>query len=151
MSGLEFIGLALALAPLFTDAIEHHNNLLMPFKALNPEKYKEWAEDFLGDLNFEICMLKISLQKLIKELFIRDDLKAKLLDLENFDRILWREPEPELKEALDSRLKDCADGFVKSLTTILRYLDKIVKDDTLPVPMRQEEIVSSQFSIKLPS
>src|ERR1700712_1271622 len=142
MTGVEFIGLALGLAPLFTDAIEHHNTLLMPLKAMSPEKYKEWAEDFLGDLNFEICMLKLSLQKLIKELFIPDELKAKLLDLEHFDRILWQKPELVLKDALNSRLRDCADGFVKSLTTILRYLDKIVKDDTLPVPIRKEEIVS---------
>ena len=95
-------------------------------------------------------MLKLSLQKLIKELSISEALKAELLDLEHFNKTLWREPEPALQEALKSRLSDCADNFVKSLTTILRHLDKIVKDETLPVQLRGEDIVSAPFSKTVP-
>jgi hypothetical protein len=111
------------------------------FKAANKETHKKWTKEFFADLNYEICMLRGSLQKLVRGLSVDDETKTKLLDLENFDRELWRTPDPALQQCFNLRLSDFADSFAESLTIILKHLDKVIGDDTLPHPVAENNIV----------
>jgi hypothetical protein len=143
LTGLELIGLALSIAPLLTEAIEHHQTRVVSFRAANKETHKKWTKEFFADLNYEICMLRRSLQKLVMGLSVDEETKTKLLDLENFDRELWRTPDPALQQCFKLRLSDFADSFVESLTTILKHLDKVIGDDTLPHAVAENNIVGT--------
>jgi hypothetical protein len=131
MLALEALGLALRIVPLIVKLLKADPELAHPFRALNAKLVNEFREEFYRDLSFEAVMLKMTLTTLVRELSISEEEKNKLIDEENLDTMVWKEPSEELQSALEGRLNICWDPFLQSMEKILRLFAKIVEDKSV--------------------
>lgn len=138
---MEFIGLALGIAPLFIELLKAKPEPVHALKATNKESAKEMMAEFYRDLHYEVTMLRITLTGLVNELPIKADLKEKLTNEKSLGATVWKKPPPELQSALERRLSPCYDSFVHSMEKVLKLLESLVDDKSLPLALAEDEAV----------
>lgn len=140
------LGLGLGVVPRMIEFLKANPGPVHAMQAIRSENAKEMMEDFYSALRFELQMLKITLSGLVNELHIGEDVRAKLLNEDSLDAMVWKNPSEELQASLRRRLDPCAEDFSKTMTKILTLLSKFVKDGTLPVDVPVDPTVSARYS-----
>ncbi len=129
LTGVEIAGLLLAVLPLFIAAAKPYREGLDTMKtALRSKVMDEKLEDFYRELEFEVTLLKYTLEGLIQSLPIITEAEKDRF-VESFDTSLL--DNGELTRAFNERLGRAFDTFESHLRHILRLLEKVVDDDTL--------------------
>jgi len=129
LTGVEIAGFLLAVLPLFIAAAKPYREGLDTMKtALRSKVMDEKLEDFYRELEFEVTLLKYTLEGLIQSLPIITEAEKDRF-VESFDTSLL--DNGELTRAFNERLGRAFDTFESHLRHILRLLEKVVDDDTL--------------------
>ena len=129
LTGIEIAGLLLAVLPLFIAAAKPYREGLKTMNtALRSKAMDERLEDFYRDLQFEVTVLKYTLDSLIKDLPIITEEEKDLL-VERFDMSLL--DTEALARAFKEKLGRTYESFESHLREILRLLEKAVDDETL--------------------
>ena len=145
ISGIEVLGIALAVPPLITDAMDRSHPVVTPLiHSFSSKTHNECVEDFFINLHFEICMFHNIIQRLVYELNMEDDLKARLLEPSLSNVGIWENPPQQFQRALQERIGHQEAAFRHLLEKILTYLRKITKDNSLPLSLDQEDCVSTR-------
>ena len=129
LTGVEIAGLLLAVLPLFIAAAKPYRDGLETMStALSSKAMDEELEDFYKDLNYEVTLLRFTLESLVQSLpVITKEEKDRLIN--RFDvRLL---DEEVLTRAFNERLGRAYDTFESYLKQILLLLEKAVDDETL--------------------
>ena len=129
LTGVEIAGLLLAVLPLFIAAAKPYRDGLETMStALSSKAMDEKLEDFYKDLNYEVTLLRFTLESLVQSLpVITKEEKDRLIN--RFDvRLL---DEEVLTRAFNERLGRAYDTFESYLKQILLLLEKAVDDETL--------------------
>jgi hypothetical protein len=144
---LEVIGIVLAVAPLLIEAGKVSHNVAGSARmAASPNKHREFVDEFLRDLAYELTMFKMTLEELVSQLNIKDSLKQELLREDHLDLQLWVQPSTELLKEFHNRLGTSLESFVHSFEGVFVELGKLVADNkarshSLPVPLSSYTIV----------
>jgi hypothetical protein len=138
---MEAIGLVLNIAPLVIELIKANPETLHALQALHKDSAKYMAEEFYEDLHYEVCMLKLTLAKLVNDLPVESQWKDKITNEKSLDPDVWRNPPNELQLALQRRLHPCYELFTHCMEKILKILGKLVADKSLPVALAEDDIV----------
>ncbi len=129
LTGVEIAGLLLAVLPLFVAAAKPYREGLETMKTtLRSKVMDEKLVGFYRDLEFEVTVLKYTLENLVKSLPIISETEKDSL-VESFDTSLL--DKVQLTRAFNERLGRAYDTFESYLRQILRQLEKVVDDDTL--------------------
>ena len=138
LTGVEVAGLLMAVLPLFIAAAKPYQEGLDTIKtALHSKIVDEKLQDFYRELEYEVTLLKFTLENLIEGLPIATE-EEKDSFIENFNvNLLNKEI---LNLAFNERLGRASETFESYLRKILRLLDKVVDDDTLS--SRENNMVS---------
>lgn len=129
LTGVEIAGLLLAVLPLFIAAAKPYREGLDTMKtALRSKVMDEKLEDFYRELEFEVTLLKYTLEGLIQSLPVITEAEKDRF-VESFDTSLL--DNGELTRAFNERLGRAFDTFESHLRHILRLLEKVVDDDAL--------------------
>jgi hypothetical protein len=143
ISGLEVLGIALAVAPMITDAMDRSHPIITPLRhSFSSKTHNECVEDFFTHLHYEICMFHSIIQRLVYELDIEDDLKAQLLEPSLLNISIWENPSENFQRALQDRIGHHETSFRDLLKRILIYFRKLTKDNSLQLYLDEEENVS---------
>jgi len=138
MSGVEVLGLLLAIIPIFQAATDPKAQLA-PFEhiltAFSSRRKTQKLDEFLKNLHYEVSMLQITLSRLIDQLDALTDGHRSQLKLGNG----WQEY--DVVDALQHRLGYGYDSFYIHLTELLEQLESLVEDKTIDLPLGQTEIV----------
>ena len=130
LTGVEIIGLILGVLPLFIAAAKPYREGLDTMKtALRSKFMDEKLEDFYRELEYEVTLLKYTLENLVESLPIVTE-EEKDCFIERFEASLLNNE--ALTRAFNERLGRASDTFESYLRQILRLLEKVVDDDTLP-------------------
>src|ERR1700753_1755442 len=139
ITGIEILGIALAVPPLITDAMDRSHPIITPLiHSFNSKTHNECVEDFFTNLHYEICMFHNIIRRLVEELNIDDDLKVQLLEPSLLNVEIWENPPLQFQRALQERIGHQEAGFRMLLENILKYLGKITKDNSLPLSLDEE-------------
>jgi hypothetical protein len=139
MTELRLLGLALAVLPPLASAIEDIG-AKPGANAVNTAAHREWSDEFLSDIHYEVCLLNRTLERLIKELSLSDALKTKVLSEYNHDE--WLDNDSKLGQAVQEHLGEFFHNFFRSLSIVLKGFATFVNEDTLPVPATESSGVS---------
>jgi hypothetical protein len=139
---LESIGLVLGIAPLIIELLKAKPEPVYALLATSRDNAYDLMEEFYGTLSYELSMLKMSLLQLVNELPIAAEHKEKLLNDQDLDQSIWKNPPEEIRVAMEGRLSACHEPFVHSMEKILHVLAKIVDDKRLPIALDKHQIVS---------
>ena len=129
LTGVEIAGLLLAVLPLFIAAAKpYREGLEIMSTALRSKAMYEKLKDFYEELNYEVTLLRFTLENLVQSLpVITEEEKDRLIN--RFDIRLF--DEEILALAFNERLGRAYDMFESYLRQILRLLEKTVDDETL--------------------
>jgi hypothetical protein len=150
ISGIEVIGLALAIPPLISDPAKTLPFLVNPLRAaLSRKRHKEWVEEQFRDLNFEITLFHDILNSFVDTLALDEAERRRLRNIEYLSHEAWTEASEPLWNIFRYRLGDKTDSFIHHIEVILKELEAFVTDvpesrsQTYPPPLRKDSIVST--------
>jgi hypothetical protein len=140
MSGFEVIGIVLAIIPIFETAAPITHKAVDHVKtAFSPERAASKLRDFCENLHYELSMLQLAVQKLVRELDGLLDEEKHIL-MAGGGVKLWSDY--KVVRAVEDRLGSGAKTFQVHLTKLLKQLNKLVlKDESIHIPSRPDEQV----------
>jgi hypothetical protein len=136
MSGLELVGLALAVVPLLISAAEHHRKASRPSHAALSRKFREkdlhgFAHELLDEVTFFHCTLKKFIENLPT---LSEDEKQQILKLDK-DLLLSKRTSDALEHWFSGPSKE---AFEWGLRSVVKILDDLISEKTFMIEKNEK-------------
>lgn len=137
MSGIEAVGLALAVIPILSDSTTHYKKVLEPIRlALQPDRRHEELLDFYRKLNFELAQLKAIIHTVLNRNPEWTTLRS------DTDILVERFDTKENRVAFEDRFGDRGgEEFVRLVGDNLAVIERIIRRRGLGAPASDKKPV----------
>lgn len=141
MTGLEVVGLILAVLPLFVTASDHSKVFDPVISICQPRRRAERKSDFYTNFHYEVTILNLNVRRLFQDLYALPEAQRNSL-MDDGNSELWNDP--VVVKALQARLGIAYETFTETLAAILKLLEKLVNDKSNK--LRREDIRSTSYA-----